>query len=186
MLPALVEAEGNADFAGTRIFPSKQSLHSALIRGLLSDWVRSRTPHCTAQRPRISPSAGKAWRSLQTGKGQLLVLSLFSPTIAHQEIEFYKSVQNPNGLPLDNREKYTKLDWILWTATLAESRGDFDALLAPVMRFLNETPDRVPMSDWYWTHDGKWRGFQARSVVGGVFIKALADDETWRKWRAKK
>jgi len=114
---------------------------------------------------------------------KLLGLNLFAPAIAIREIAFYKTVQAPYGLPLDNREKYTKLDWIIWTATLAESRSDFDAILAPVMRFLNETPDRVPMTDWYWTHDGKWRGFQARSVVGGVFIKALADAETWRKWR---
>lgn len=115
---------------------------------------------------------------------KLLSLNLFAPAIARQEIAFYKTMQNPYGLPLDNREKYTKLDWIVWTATLAESRNDFEAILSPVMRFLNETPDRVPMSDWYWTHDGKWRGFQARSVVGGVFIKLLADPEAWRKWRS--
>ena len=116
---------------------------------------------------------------------KLLGLNLFSPAIARQEISFYKTVQNAYGLPLDNREKYTKLDWIVWTATLAESRGDFDAIISPVLKFLNETPDRVPMTDWYWTHDGKWRGFQARSVVGGVFIKMLAEPETWRKWRAR-
>jgi hypothetical protein len=115
---------------------------------------------------------------------KLLGLNLFSPEIARREIAFYKTVQNPYGLPLDNREKYTKLDWIVWTATLAESRGDFEAILSPVIRFLNETPDRVPMTDWYWTHDGKWRGFQARSVVGGVFIKMLAEPELWRKWRS--
>lgn len=45
---------------------------------------------------------------------------------------------------------------------------DFEALVDPVFRFLNETPDRVAMTDWYWTTDGKRRGFKARSVVGGV------------------
>jgi hypothetical protein len=104
---------------------------------------------------------------------KLLGLDLFPEGVVQKEIAWYKKVQGPYGLPLDNREKYTKLDWIVWTATMAEKREDFEALIAPVDRFLKETPDRVPMTDWYWTHDAKQRGFQARSVVGGVFIKLL-------------
>jgi hypothetical protein len=113
---------------------------------------------------------------------RLLGLNLFPPQIARTEIAYYKTVQAAYGLPLDNRERYTKLDWILWSATLAESPADFAALLAPVYRFLNESTSRVPMTDWYWTHDAKQRGFQARSVVGGVFIKMLGDPDTWKKW----
>jgi hypothetical protein len=113
---------------------------------------------------------------------RLLGLNLFPPEIARKEIGFYKTKQNAYGLPLDNRQTYTKLDWILWTATMAESRDDFLALVRPVHKFLNESPSRVPMTDWYWTVEGKQRGFQARSVVGGVFIKMLADENLWRKW----
>ena len=116
---------------------------------------------------------------------KLLGLDLFAPDIARQEISFYKTKQNAYGLPLDNRETYTKLDWIVWTATLAERGEDFDALVEPVYRFLNESPSRVPMTDWYWTIDGKQRGFQARSVVGGVYIKMLADPALWKKWAAR-
>ncbi|HEX2521952.1 MAG TPA: DUF4965 domain-containing protein, partial [Terriglobia bacterium] len=105
---------------------------------------------------------------------RILGLNLFSPEVARQEISFYKTKQNAYGLPLDSRETYTKLDWIVWTATLAESQQDFEAFISPVQKFLQETPDRVPMTDWYWTLDGKKRGFQARSVVGGVYIKMLA------------
>jgi hypothetical protein len=113
---------------------------------------------------------------------RLLGLNLFPASVARTEIAYYKSVQAPFGLPLDNRERYTKLDWIIWTATLAESPDDFAALVTPVHRFLDESSSRVPMSDWYWTHDGKQRGFQARSVVGGVFVRMLADPGMWKKW----
>ncbi len=115
---------------------------------------------------------------------RILGLDLFPPEVARKEISYYKTKQNKYGLPLDNRETYTKLDWILWTATLAERREDFDALADPVFQFLNESTSRVPMTDWYWTIDGTQRGFQARSVVGGVFIKMLADPAMWKKWAA--
>jgi hypothetical protein len=82
-------------------------------------------------------------------------------------------------LPLDNRETYTKADWITWTATLAKDKPTFEQFLAPIRAFANETTDRVPMTDWYYTDKPNQRGFQARSVVGGFYIKML--DEKIKK-----
>jgi hypothetical protein len=116
---------------------------------------------------------------------RLLGLNLFPPQIAQREMAFYKTKQNRFGLPLDNRETYTKLDWIVWTATMAETPEDFRVFITPLLRFVNESPSRVPLTDWYWTLDGKQRGFQARSVVGGVYIKMLSDAAMWKKWRSR-
>ncbi|MGC8783987.1 MAG: glutaminase domain-containing protein [Armatimonadota bacterium] len=116
---------------------------------------------------------------------ELLALHLFPKEVARKEMAYYKTKMNRYGLPLDNRHQYTKLDWTVWTATLAESREDFNLLIDAVWRWMNETPSRVPLTDWYWTHDGKQVGFQARSVVGGVFIKMLAEPTIWQKWLAR-
>jgi hypothetical protein len=115
---------------------------------------------------------------------KVLGLNLFPAEVARTEIAFYRTHQNKYGLPLDNRSQYTKLDWIYWTAALADSPADFDALIDPTYDFANESPTRVPLSDWYWTQDAKQRGFEARSVVGGLFMKMLTDDSLWAKWLA--
>jgi hypothetical protein len=113
---------------------------------------------------------------------KLLGLNLFPAAVARTEMAFYQAKQNKYGLPLDNRRDYTKLDWVLWTATLADSAADFEALVAPAYQFANDSPSRVPLTDWYDTMTGKQQGFQARSVVGGLFVKMLSDPATWRKY----
>ncbi|HUV71347.1 MAG TPA: DUF4965 domain-containing protein [Terracidiphilus sp.] len=116
---------------------------------------------------------------------QLLDLNLFPAKVRQTEMAFYLKHLNEFGLPLDNRADYTKLDWEIWTATLADSPKDFAALMTPIGRWINEGPTRVPLTDWYDTKTGKQMGFQARSVVGGVYIKALADKDLAVKWRGR-
>lgn len=87
------------------------------------------------------------------------------------------------GFPLDSRAKYTKLDWLLWTAILSETGADFDALFSPAYKFAIRTPDRVPLTDFYDTDTGKHRYFQARSVVGGVLMPMLTDEARGRSGR---
>lgn len=116
---------------------------------------------------------------------RILGLKLFPESVLRKEMEYYRTHQNTYGLPLDSRETYTKLDWILWTATLTQNRSDFEALVEPVFKFLNETPDRSPMTDWYQTKSGRKVGFTARPVVGGVFAQMLYDQANWKKWSGR-
>jgi len=116
---------------------------------------------------------------------RILGLNLFPAEVARKEMDYYLKHQNKYGLPLDNRKDYTKLDWITWTATLTQNRADFGALINPVYDFLNATPDRSPMTDWYETKTAKKVGFTARPVVGGVFAQMLYDKAVWKKWASR-
>lgn len=109
---------------------------------------------------------------------KMLGLNIFPPEVARKEIAFYKTRMNKYGLPLDNRKTYTKTDWIMWCATMTENQDDFDALIDPMYKFMNETVDRVPMSDWVYTDSPNRKMFKARSVVGGYFIKMLGTKNT--------
>ena len=113
---------------------------------------------------------------------RLLGLNLFPAEVAAKEIAFYKTKLKRFGLPLDNRAAYTKTDWTVWTATLAASPADFETLMNPVYDFVSHTPQRVPLTDWYWTENARMQGFQARPVIGGVFIKMLSDAAVWKSY----
>jgi len=95
-----------------------------------------------------------------------------------KELRSYLPRINTYGLPLDSRAPYTKSDWTMWVASMADSREVFDALCAPLGKFLRESESRVPFTDFYDTRRGTCEIFIARSVQGGCFMPLLM-----KKWR---
>ena len=104
---------------------------------------------------------------------------LFTNELYQEEIALYLQHQNRFGVPLDSRKDYTKSDWILWAASMAENRDDRKALIKPVADFLTDSPDRIPFGDWYDTITGEHFQFQNRTVQGGLFMPLLRD--AWKK-----
>ncbi|HXU79283.1 MAG TPA: DUF4965 domain-containing protein, partial [Methylomirabilota bacterium] len=113
---------------------------------------------------------------------RLLGLNVFPPEVAQKEIAHYKKVIQRYGVPLDSRTRLTKTDWSVWSATLAASQTDFEALISPIYDYLNDTTARSPFVDSYQTDNAKSDGMHARPVIGGVFIKMLGDRKMWKKW----
>ena len=102
-------------------------------------------------------------------------INIFPNKAMEREIKYYLTKQNKYGLPLDIRKDYTKNDWIMWTAAMADDNKTFLKFVDPLWDYMNETESRVPTSDWYDTKTGIMVGFKARSVIGGFWMKVLAD-----------
>lgn len=98
---------------------------------------------------------------------------LFSDEVYEKEIAYYIGKINKFGTPLDSRKGYTKSDWLLWCAAMAENAEQAGKIIEPIARFLEETKDRVPFSDWYETENAEYHYFKARSVQGGIFMPML-------------
>ncbi len=103
---------------------------------------------------------------------------LFSGKFFQTETAYYLKKQNRYGTPLDSRKDWTKSDWLLWCAAMAQDPGQASRMIAPVARYLEETPSRFPFSDWYDTGTGAYCHFKGRSVQGGVFMPILL-----RSWK---
>lgn len=115
---------------------------------------------------------------------RLLGFNLFPPEVAARELAAYRQLLQPYGLPLDSRKNWTKVDWLVWSATLTGRRDDFEAMIDGLYRFADETRQRRPFSDWYHADTSRWCGFIARSVIGGIMIPLLYDDEARTKYAA--
>ena len=116
---------------------------------------------------------------------KILGLNLFPDSVRTTEMAYYRKMIKPFGLPLDNRSAGAKLDWSLWTATLTQNPDDFAAIMEPVYRFVNETPQRVGMGDWYDTSNSNHLFMHSRPVVGGVFLQMLYNNANWQKWASR-
>ena len=101
--------------------------------------------------------------------------NIFPNNAMQKEVKYYLTRQNQYGLPLDIRKDYTKSDWIMWSAAMADDMKTFQKFVDPLYDYINQTPSRVPISDWHDTKTSRMIGFKARSVIGGYWMRVLAE-----------
>ena len=98
---------------------------------------------------------------------KLFGTEIMDRSVLNSECASYLNKMDRYGLPLDNREHYTKSDWLVWTATLFENREDFERMVEPMWHAFNASPSRVPMTDWYWTTTSMHKSYESRTYVTG-------------------
>ncbi|KAJ5233992.1 uncharacterized protein N7469_005758 [Penicillium citrinum] len=104
-----------------------------------------------------------------------LGLNLVPNSIYQMQSDFYPTVANEYGVPLDTRHSYTKGDWECFAAAVA-STDTRDMFIKDLATWLNETPTNRPLTDLYDTVNGNYPSsptFVARPVIGGSFAPLL-------------
>eukprot|EP00754_Rhynchopus_humris_P047400 Rhum_TRINITY_DN6990_c0_g1::Rhum_TRINITY_DN6990_c0_g1_i1::g.21432::m.21432 len=109
-----------------------------------------------------------------------LDLKVVPDAVVANESAYYIGKANEYGVPLDDRKSFAKHDWSFWVASMGSATGDnslFNLVVARTVKFLQNSPNRVPWSDWDWTITPDVRGFRARPVLGGIWAQMLVKPE---------
>ena len=91
------------------------------------------------------------------------------------EMAYYMNKMQAFGLPLDSRGNYCKNDWQMWTMGFADIASQRTKLINTLWKYINETTSRVPVSDNHDVLSGRQAMFQARSVVGGYWMRVFVE-----------
>ncbi len=177
---AILGLAAYGDLCRMRGDPANAEKYSKLARTDAAHWV---SVAAEGEHYRLAFDKPNTWsQKYNLVWDRILGLNVFPPEVAQKEVAHYKSVMQRYGVPLDSRTRLTKTDWSFWSATLADNQTDFEALISPIYDYLNQTAARDPLADSYETDKVRSGGMHARPVVGGLFIKMLADRAMWMKW----
>ena len=102
---------------------------------------------------------------------------LFGQELMSSETRENKKHFHEYGMPLDSRSDYTKSDWLVWTATMCDTKEEFEEFIAPLVKAYNDTETPVPLSDWYDTVSARAIEFRNRTVQGGLYMRLLSENK---------
>ncbi|MHB1511033.1 MAG: glutaminase domain-containing protein [Acidimicrobiales bacterium] len=114
---------------------------------------------------------------------RLMGTNLMPETITAIEAAWYEKKMERYGLALESPvPHWARAAWEGWTAAWLSDYPIGRMLIDALAAYANETNNRVPFGDTYWTTTGAqvtvWPVFdQARPVVGGVFAQLALPDQ---------
>ncbi|KAE9368523.1 DUF1793-domain-containing protein [Stipitochalara longipes BDJ] len=105
---------------------------------------------------------------------RLLNLNLVPQSVYDMQSDFYSTIEQKYGVPLDTRHYYTKSDWEMWAAAIS-SESTRNMFIRDLAKWINETHTNTACTDLYDTRNGDYategrdNHFIARPVVGRHF-----------------
>lgn len=103
----------------------------------------------------------------------LFGFGFFGEDIYKAESDKYKTLVNTYGIPLDYRRDFTKSDWEMWAACLDKTGENVNLFSETMLKYLSDTTDRYPFSDWFETVEPRECSFRHRTVQGGLWMPVL-------------
>lgn len=101
---------------------------------------------------------------------RLLSLNFVYDEIYTIQSNFYPTVADTFGVPLDTRHTWVKSDWEMFAGAVADE-STRSLLTNLLVKWINETPQTGPFGDLFDADTGDYTGanFRARPVMGGMF-----------------
>lgn len=180
-LKGIIGIGAMAEIANLTSHPIVAANYSGIVKGYVEKWMdlavvnTTSTSNTPTSLPHTSLNYGN-----QTSYSilynlfpdTLLSLNLIPKSIYDMQSAFYSSVTNTYGVQLDSRNVYTKSDWNIWAASVADDSTKKD-MIGKVAKYIGESESSVPLSDFYDSGNAGLADFdvvfKARPVVGGHF-----------------
>ncbi|MBW0476094.1 hypothetical protein O181_015809 [Austropuccinia psidii MF-1] len=160
-----------------------QNDEGSKLRAVAEDYVKKWTEFAqskTGKHTKLAYQLEDSWGTLYNlFADRLLNLKLVPQPIYEGQDEFYPSVANEFGVPLDSRHTWAKTDWQMFAAGAAVSTQTRDLFLNQLVKYLRANRVNAGFPDLYETQTAEYPGrsntstwkieFINRPVVGGHF-----------------
>ncbi|CAG2175663.1 unnamed protein product [Oppiella nova] len=148
-----------------------QQKYRQIAEKYVTEWIRMGEDRTNKHMKLSYNDNNNTWFMIYNLYGDILLDTKLVPeSIYRQQDEWYLSVMNKYGLPLESGNPHTKFDWLMFTAAASANAKLRQSMFDRTAQWLRETPSRAPFQDFADTETGAvWGGFVNRPVIGGVF-----------------